>query len=339
MFKKKKTYAILIIIIAIIGSVFYFKNKKVVTQYTTSDAIRGNLIQTVSVTGKTVSPTQVDLSFKYSGRVTSLNVDVGDHVTKGEKIATIDPGTLYSQLKQAKENVKVQRKTLTNMKNRRSTYTFAQIAAQEAQVESIEATVSQVSDQIRELVLYSPMNGIIIRKNVNVGEVTVANAVTENTSVVTIASEGDLEIQADVPESDITKVSIGQAASVTLDAFTPDDVFNVHVYNIEPASTIIQDVVYYKVKFNFDSQDARVRNGMTANVDIHTDEKDNVVYVPQRAIKTENGGKYVEVLKDEKNNITERKTVTTGMAGDDGMVEIKSGLSGGEKVVTLAKTP
>jgi multidrug efflux pump subunit AcrA (membrane-fusion protein) len=145
-------------------------------------------------------------------------------------------------------------------------------------------------------------------------------------------------VKADVPESDIVKIALGQKADIKLDAFMAQDVFEGEVIDIEPASTIIQDVVYYKVKFRIINYDPRIKNGMSADLDIKTAEKKNVVFAPLRAVKTENGGKYVEVLKDEKNGVTEKITVTTGMEGNDGMVEIKSGLKGGEKVVTLTKT-
>jgi len=110
------------------------------------------------------------------------------------------------------------------------------------------------------------------------------------------------------------------------------------VTKIDPAATIIQDVVYYKVKLKLDRDEPRLKEGMSTDVDIKTDERNNAVFIPLRAVKNENGGKFVEILKDEKNAVAEKKTVTTGMEGDDGLVDIKSGLSGGEKVVTLTKT-
>ena len=76
---------------------------------------------------------------------------------------------------------------------------------------------------------------------------------------------------------------------------------------------------------------------MSADLDIKTDSKDNVVYVPERSVKEEGGKKYVEILKDEKNSVIEKVFVTTGLRGNEGMIEIASGLSGGEKVVTLTK--
>jgi hypothetical protein len=77
---------------------------------------------------------------------------------------------------------------------------------------------------------------------------------------------------------------------------------------------------------------------MSADTDIHTAEKNNVIFISERAIKNDGDKKYVEILKDEKNNITDKAYVQTGMRGDDGMIEITSGLTGGENVITLSKT-
>jgi multidrug efflux pump subunit AcrA (membrane-fusion protein) len=88
----------------------------------------------------------------------------------------------------------------------------------------------------------------------------------------------------------------------------------------------------------FENPDSRFKNGMSVDADIHTAERDNVVIIPLRAVKTENGEKYVDVLKPD-GLTTEKIKVVTGLEGDEGMVEVKSGLSGGEKVVTFVKTP
>jgi RND family efflux transporter MFP subunit len=338
MFKKKKTYIILTLIILIIGGIYYYKTKKPKVEYTTSEASKGTLAQTVSVTGKIVAPEETDLSFKLSGQIEKLLVDVGDKVKKGQLIATVDKGTLLGQLRQARADVSVQKNILKNMIRRRNTYKKEDEAAQRARIRSAEAAESEILTQLGETSLYSPIDGMVIRKNVNVGEITVANAVTANTSVVTVAQEGELELESNVPESDIVKVILDQNADVTLDAFTTQTVFPAQVMEIEPASTVIQDVVYYKVKLRFPEYDQRFKNGMSADIDIHTAEKNNVVIIPLRAVKTEGNDKFVDVLQPD--GITTQKIkITTGMEGDEGMVEVKSGLSGGEKVVTFTKTP
>jgi len=333
---KKKTYIILILIILIIGGVWYWKSKKPKVEYTTAAASKGSLSQTVSVTGKVASPHEVELSFKVSGIIQELYVDIGDKVKKGQKIAVIDKGTLYAELRQAKEDVKYQKQTLAAMK-RRETYTIENKNAQRALIKKSEAAVSSILAQFADTSLYSPMDGVVIHRNGEIGETITANSAAANTPVVTVAQEGELEVKADVPESDIVKISLGQKADITMDAFPLADVFHGEVIDVEPASTVIQDVVYYKVKLKIANYDPRIKNGMSADLDIKTASKDNVVYIPERAIKDENGQKYAEILKDEKNNIIEKVNVKTGMKGDDGMIEITSGLSGGEKVVTFTK--
>jgi RND family efflux transporter MFP subunit len=160
---------------------------------------------------------------------------------------------------------------------------------------------------------------------------------TASSPVVTIAEEGGLEIESNVPESDIIKVALDQNVDVTLDAFTIQDIFNAKISEIEPAATVIQDVVYYKVKMKLENPDGRFRNGMSVDGDIHTDEKSDAVIIPLRAVKSENSEKYVEVLGGDGIS-TEKIKVTTGLEGDEGMVEIRSGLKGGEKVITFIKT-
>jgi HlyD family secretion protein len=337
MFKKKKTYVIVAVVILIIGGVFYFKSKKPKVEYTTSAAQKGTLNQTVSVTGRTAAPHEVELSFKVSGIIQDLYFDIGDRVKKGQKVAVIDKGTLNAQLKQAKEEVTSQKQTLANMKRKSNAYKVEQLNSQRAEIRKAEAAVTQVYAQFADTSLYSPMDGIVIRRNGEIGETITANSAASNTPVVTVAQEGELDVKADVPESDIVKIALGQKADINLDAFSSQDIFEGEVIDIEPASTIIQDVVYYKVKFKIINYDPRIKNGMSADLDIETASKDNVVYIPERAIKDDNGKKYVEILKDEKANAIDKAYVTTGMKGDDGMIEITQGLSGGEKVVTFTK--
>jgi RND family efflux transporter MFP subunit len=339
MFRKKKTYVIIILILLVIGGIYYAKSKKSVAQYTTQAATRGNLTRTVSVTGTIIPPVQTDAAFKMSGRVTTLPVDVGDHVTQGQVIATIDAGTLPDQLVQAEQELAAQKKTLASMQRKGVAYSYYDKKAQDAVIQQDQAAIANIQTQIGYATLYAPISGTVIKKNVEVGEMALGGAVTESTSIATIASDGQLETQADVPESDIINVKVGQKAQVTFDAFPASDVLDATVTEIDPASTVIQDVVYYQVKLSFAKPDPRLKVGMSTNVDINTAEKDNVISVPQRAVNTDsNGQSYVNILEDAKTGSLKKVYVTTGLQGDEGMVEITSGLSGGENVVTYQKS-
>lgn len=331
---KKYIIWIIILLIVVAGGYYFLRPKAPVTVYTTADVTQGDLAQTVSVTGTLNPEEQISLTFKTTGILKNINVDVGDQVKKGQRLATIDTGSLLSQLKQAQQEVKVQKETLEHMKDNKTSFDSEQRDAQRAQIKSAEAAVDAIFDQLRDVNMTSPIDGLVIRRTADPGETVVLNL---NSPVLTIAKNNDLIVESNVPESDILKLAIGQKTSVTLDALTAQDKFSAAVYKIDPASTVIQDVVYYRIKSKFDNLDPRFKAGMSANVDIHTAEADNVLMIPMRAVQTEGNNKFVEIFNPD-GKTTTKIQIQTGLEGDEGMVEVKSGLKEGQKVVTFTKT-
>lgn len=332
MFKYKKTIFFIIIIAIIGGYFFYSRSKKPTVEYTTAKVERKNLAQTVSVSGEIASPNNIDLAFQTTGRLENVFVDVGDKISKDQLVAQIELETLPQELAQAEADLKAQKELLENMKRKRDTYTREQRDSQRAVIKKYEAAVSEAAQKIDETKIYSPVDAIVGKRNFDAGETAIAG-----TAVLELFQETDLEISANIPESDIVKIKLDQRADLSLDALPADEKLSARVFEIEPASTVIQDVVYYKIKLKLDAQDERLKNGMSADIDIRSAEKENVLVVPQRAIKIEGTEKFVEVLKDAKNNITERKKIITGLEGDEGLVEVKSGLNEGDEVVTFVK--
>ena len=326
----------IIIVIAIIAGGYYLlKPKPPVTVYTTEAATSGNLTQTVSETGTIKTVNQTDLSFKISGRVIQLLGDVGDTVKAGQLLAVLDTGTLNAQLAQARQNLKYQKATLQNMQDNTTQFPKDARNAQGAQIKSAQAGIDSVLAQFSDTRMYSPIDGVILKRNVDPFETTVANSPTP---VFTVGDPNNLYIETEVPESDITKIQLGQKAMMTFDALPADQTFAAAVTEIDPASTVIQDVVNYRIKLKMDNNDPRIKSGMTANIDIRTAEKNGVLMIPIRAVQTEGTQKFVQVLTDEKTNTVTRKNITTGLEGDEGMVEVTSGLNVGDKVVTFTKT-
>jgi HlyD family secretion protein len=334
MSRRKKSIIWIIIILAIAAVVYYFiQSGKPETIYTTESAARGDLAQTVSVTSEIVPENEASLAFQIGGEVSQVFVEVGDKIAKGQRVAQLKAGTLLEDLIQAEKSLKAQKETYEHMKDEDDTYSNEQQDSQKATVQQYESMVREAKVNLARTVLYSPIEGVVTQKNVNTGEI-----VTASQQIANVMGEGTLEIRADVPESDIVKVALGQGADVTFDALSSSEIISAEVIEIDPASTVIQDVVYYRVKLKF-AVDPRIKPGMSADIDIKTAEKKDVVSIPLRAVKTEGDREYVEILKtQDKKEVTEKVFVKTGLRGDDGMVEIVSGLSGGEAVVTLTKT-
>jgi HlyD family secretion protein len=205
----------------------------------------------------------------------------------------------------------------------------------QAQVSNAQAALDLVNKQISDDTITSPIDGQVVKDNYTVGEQTGLAM-----PVFSVLAQNDLEISVDISESDIAKLKEGDAVEITLDAFGSDQKFNGTAYFIDPASTVIQDVTYYRVKIRFtDSADklTQIRPGMTANVTIIADKRTNVLTVPERAViaKT-NGDKIVRIL--DKGKVMEI-LVKTGLRGDDGSIELLSGnLQPGQTIVVFINT-
>ena len=321
--------------LAVAAGVYTFiQSRKPKTEYTTETAKRGDLAQTVSVTGKITPKDQAELGFQISGEISRIYVEVGDEVSAGERIAQLKAGTLMAELAQAEKALEAQEHTYKDFKKKDDTYSKEQRKSQKATVQQYEAAVREAKVNLARTVLYSPIDGKVTERSVDGGETVAANK-----NIITVVGNSSLVIKADVPESDIVKVQVGQGATVTFDSLTSADVMEAKVTKIDPASTVIQDVVYYKVELELEKVDQRLKPGMSADIDIRTAERSNVISIPLRAVKTEGDREYAEVLKtqDEK-SIVEKVYVKTGLKGDEGLMEVTSGLSGGENVITFTKT-
>jgi HlyD family secretion protein len=198
------------------------------------------------------------------------------------------------------------------------------IQAQQAEVASARATVESLNAQVAETYIRAPSPGIITKQDGKVGEIA-----SPGTPLVSIISDSKFQIEANIAEADIAKISVGQKADVTLDAYGSGAVFKATVIQINPAETIIDGVPTYKTTFQFDMPDDRIKSGMTANIDVKGLSHANVLAVPERAIINRDGKKIVRVKMGEK---IQEVPVSTGLRGEDGKVEITDGLHAGDSI-------
>ncbi|MCR4327919.1 MAG: efflux RND transporter periplasmic adaptor subunit [Patescibacteria group bacterium] len=204
------------------------------------------------------------------------------------------------------------------------------ITAQEATVSQLDAALRTTQIQLEKSVLRSPLNGIVTRQDSKVGAL-----VTANQSIISIISNGALQIESNVAEVDIAKMEVGNSAMVTLDAYGNDIIFSAIIISIDPAATIIEGVPTYKATFSLDKEDARIKPGMTANVNLIIGIKKDVLVIPQRAVREINGKRFVSVILSD-GGIEDRE-ITTGLRGSEGNVEIISGLSEGDNIVAYSQ--
>lgn len=201
------------------------------------------------------------------------------------------------------------------------------ITAQRALVDSTQARVDSLSDELAKTALRAPVGGIVVMQEARVGELTTVGKV-----VVAIVGDAGYEVEAYVPEVDIGGVDVGDEASLTLDAFGDDLEFTASVSSIDPAETVREGVPTYKVTLIFEDAEGKVKSGMTANVDILSNMVEDVVTIPQRAVIRKEGRKFVRIPSG--NTYTEVEVVT-GLRGSDGSIEIVSGITEGQVVITF----
>lgn len=199
----------------------------------------------------------------------------------------------------------------------------------EAGVYEAEAMVSQAVSSLNKTRIYSPVDGILGRINVKIGEY-----VNSSNNVAKLISP-HFEIKVAVPETDIIKIKIFDKTQITLDAYGSDKKFTGNVLEIEKGQTVIQDVIYYNVTISLElseeeQEEFNIFNGMTADVLFFTEKKENVLYIPQRVIISELDKKYVRVLE---NSEAINKDVKTGLKGDNGFIEITEGLNKDEEII------
>lgn len=327
----KRNIAIVILILLSIGGYFYYKSKNAVVVVPTETVKRGNILETVSVTGALVPVKYADVSFISIGTVDHIFVAQGETVKKDQPIASLDRTVLQSQLNEARVALAIARE---NEKLARRGWEDLQPEARAAKklaTQQTEESVKTILAQMKKNVLVSPIDGVVTKLDARVGE-----TVTTGQVIAHVVLGEDFVVEARVPESDIAKVRSGMTAKITFDAFSTSDIFDGEVIEIEPSATVVQNVVSYIVKFRLDSSDDRLKEGMTANIDIETAKREGILTVPFRALSKSAGITSAEV-KHDKENTFEKVVVTTGLEGDEGVIEILSGLKEGDEVSIGAK--
>ncbi len=203
------------------------------------------------------------------------------------------------------------------------------VAAARAQILSASGQVQAASAAIENGLVRAPADGTITSIDVKVGE-----QATPGKSAIVLQDVNNLHVEANISEANIANVKPGQEVGFTFDALGSDRKFKGTVATIDPASTVVSGVVNYKVTASLEKLE-EIKPGMTANMTVLVATKENVLAVPTRAVLSHDNKKFVRVVDDQKKKTYHEVEVETGMEADGGIVEITSGLSDGQQIVTF----
>lgn len=269
---------------------------------------------------------------------TILDTDKTTIATDSGEINTVFLNVTNAQIEVANQKITNQ----ININNAKNTLNKAQadydkliakprevdIAVYQADVDKYKANLTEYVTKLRDASIIAPFDGIIAKIDAKIGEL-----VNTEKIIVTLINPRGLQIEIDVPETDISKISMGNSVQITLDAL-PEEIFEGQILEMDSGKTVIEGVVYYKIKILFEGNENKIKSGMSGDATIQTEKKENVLNIPQRAIISKNGKKFVRILDGK--DIVE-KEITTGLRGNKGEIEVLNGLSEGEEIITYFK--
>lgn len=350
----KKTLIIIIcaVVFVFIGLSFHkLKNKN--DEYITTPVKIGTITKAIEASG-TIKPVQTaTVGAQVSGKITAVYVDYNSPVKKGQILAEIDTSLFQASVDQQRANIENARAQLRKLEANanydrlmyqryknllekgyvsksevdqwEATYKAdnASISAQKAQIKEALASYKTAESNLGYTKIISPVDGVIISKSVEVGE-TVASSF-QTPELFSVAEDlTKMQIETNVSEADIGNVQVGQETDYTLDGY-PDETFKGKVKQVRLSSTTTSNVVTYTVIIEVDNKDLILKPGMTANVSIIVQKKENVLTVMNPALKftpVDSDTKYdTQGLWVLRNNKPYRISIKTGVA-DEAKTEI-----------------
>ncbi|WP_291101275.1 MULTISPECIES: efflux RND transporter periplasmic adaptor subunit [unclassified Flavobacterium] len=298
---KKKTIILLsVLVIVIVAAILYFVSRKKTEEVTivTSKAQYGYIEKSVTATG-TVQPVDtVSVGAQVSGVVKNIYADFNSVVKKGQLLAKIDPSILLAQAEQSKANLANARSNLNFQQSNferqnqlfnlgaisKADYQLAlnQIQSAKAAVDNSVAQLKVINKNLSYTDIYSPIDGVVLNRNVSAGQ-TIASSFNAPTLFVIAKDLTKMQVRAAVDEADIGEVKSGQEVTFTVDAF-PNDVFEGTVQEILLHAKVSANVVTYPTLINVENEAMKLKPGMTASIYIYTEQDDNALLIPSKAL-------------------------------------------------------
>lgn len=382
--KKIIIIAAIVIVLAVMIYVNLTSGKKAI-EVQTEKVFRDDVTQTVTGNGKIYPVTEVNISARVAGEILEIRAEEGDSVKAGQVLVRLDNQQYKAMLDRQKSNILGARAAVKLAKNalkrakelyQQNLISLAELENAQAQydqavsqLQQAEAGLKEAEDALQKTILKSPMDGIVIRKNKEKGEIALGSQFQEDVILV-IADLSEMEARVEVNENDIINVSLGDTAEVEIDAF-PDTTFKGIVYEIANSAKTkgvgtIEEVTNYEVKIRLLEKLPSFRPGMSATADIATETHKNVLNIPiqsltarereklerrsgvestpaERAGEAENRSPkkrkkkkeddLVEVVFVVEDGIARMRPVKVGIS-DENYYEVLEGVKEGEEVIT-----
>ena len=304
-----------IAIVIVLGIVVFiaFRKKENGLNFRTEKISKGDIVETVTASGNVNAVTTVLVGTQVSGTIKTIYADFNSPVKKGQLIAQIDPATFEAQVEQARANLLYAKANLEKadasfidakrtMERNKALFSKdliarsevdtaetnyetskAQINASKAQIAQAEASLKVAETNLRYTRIVSPVNGIVVSRNVDVGQTVAASFQTP--TLFTIAQDlTKMQIDTNVAEADIGKVKQGQDVEFGVDAY-PGVIFKGRVSQVRNAPINVQNVITYNAVILVGNQELKLKPGMTANVSIIISAKKDILRIPNAALR------------------------------------------------------
>jgi RND family efflux transporter MFP subunit len=314
---------------------------------------RGDVVKTVLVDGNLEMSNKAYLSFGVTGTVKEVLVEEGNNVTKGQVLARLDVPSLESSVEMAELQVEIAEE---QVKAARAQYEIALINLEDGgslpaeseevlelrvdiakaswetakfNLETAKLSLESAEPNLEKAVIEAPFDGIVA--DITISEGQEISAATLATPAISLVDTSEIEMRGFIDEIDIAVVEPGQEANILLDAL-PDEELKGKVAFISPLGTTLMGVVSYPTTITLQNPAEGLKDGMTATAEVIIERRDDVLLIPNRAIRGTSENPIVVVLVDEQE---EEREITLGLT--DGInTEVLSGLEEGEKVVVPA---
>lgn len=296
---KKKYYILLGVVLVIVIVVVLLFNKKNGVEYKTVKVKRGDISSYISATGVVNPVTLVQVGSQVSGTIQEIFVDYNSIVKKNQIIIQIDPTFFKTQLNQVDANLMKAKVSVNDAKRNldRTSKLFKENLVAQSDMDSAEtnyetslamqkqasAAYESAKVNLENTTIRSPIDGIVIARNVDVGQ-TVAASFSSPTLFLIANDLSKMQVEANVDEADIGKIKEGQKVTFIVDAY-PEETFYGKVIQIRLSAQTVQNVVTYNVIMRVDNHDLKLKPGMTANVTFLVGDKKDVLKIPNSALR------------------------------------------------------